>query len=66
MDGSGSTDPEFPTSNSAIVSCTPDFWRYGNVKIFADRCGTRVVDGYSQLLAEIEDELERSGFDFTC
>lgn len=42
------------TDKSIIIYCTPSFYRYGNVKIVADRYSIPVCSTYTDFLAEIK------------
>lgn len=44
-------------SSELVIYCTPNFYRYGNVKIVADRHGLPVHSTYEDFLAVIKEKI---------
>lgn len=45
--------------NDAIVRCTPNFWRHGNVAAFCDRYEITLVEHLESMLAELSVRIHR-------
>jgi hypothetical protein len=53
----GGADPE-----AVAVCCPPTYFRYGNVKIFCDRCGITLFHSYDELIRHIKDIIYHANF----
>jgi Nucleoside 2-deoxyribosyltransferase like len=47
----------FTSSQSLIVCCSPDFWRYGNVAVFCARYRIQLVNTFDELVLALTDRI---------
>lgn len=53
----GYAEPE-----ALVVCCPPNYFRYGNVKIFCDRHGIDMVESYDELITYLKEAIHNANF----